>query len=124
MLTTTLIRTINEDVKEALKSVAEKHGVKISLGSTSYSTAEYSTKLKVEMADAKEVKGEESKRYAHLLGLPDDVVKRKFTLKGEEYEVIRLDLGKPKNPIIIQKVGTEKTYKISVETLKRNANIQ
>jgi hypothetical protein len=124
MITTQLIRAINADIKEALQSVAQKHGVKISLGSTSYSTADFTTKVKVETAEAKEIKGEESKQYAGLLGLPEDVVKRKFMLKGAEYEVIRLDLGKPKNPIIIQKVGTEKTYKISVDTLKRNANIQ
>jgi hypothetical protein len=125
MITKNLIRVINADVQEALKAVAERHGVKISLGSTSYSKAEYSTKLIVKSPDADKVSGEESKQYAHLLGLPEDVIGRKFTLQGKEFEVIRLDLAKPKNPVIIRKPGTESpTYKISVDTLKRNANIQ
>lgn len=125
MITPNLIRVINADIAEALKSVAEKHKVKISLGSTSYSSAEYTTKVKVQSPEADKVKGEESKKYANLLELPDDVVGMKFTMQGKEFEVIRLDLGKPKNPIIIRKPNTESpTYKVSVETLKRYANIQ
>jgi hypothetical protein len=123
MITTHLIKAINADIQEALKSVAEKHGVKISLGNTSYSAAEYSTKLKVQTPETEKIKGEESKQYAGLLGLPDDIVGKTFTLKGTEYEVIRLDLGKPKNPIIIKKSGSEKTYKVSVDTLKRALRI-
>ena len=124
MITTQLIRIINADVQKALEAVAQKHGVKISLGSTSYSEAEYTTKLKVQSPQADKIKGEESKQYAHLLGLPEDVIGRKFNLQGGEYEVTRLDLAKPKNPVIIKKAGTDKTYKISVETLKKAANIQ
>jgi hypothetical protein len=120
MITKELIRLINHDIQEALKSVAEKHGVKISLGSTSYSSADFTTKVKVETAQAEQVKGEESKRYASMLGLPDDIIGKTITLKGQHYEVIRLDIGKPKNPVIIKKAGSEGTYKVSVDTAKRN----
>jgi hypothetical protein len=124
MITRELIRKVNTDIHEALKSVAQKHGVKISLGSSSYGSADFTTKVKVSLPEADKIKGEESKQYAGLLGLPNDVVGKKFQLQDKEYEVVRLDIGKPKNPIIIRKPNTElPTYKISVDTLKRAMRI-
>ena len=122
MITPQLIRAINIDIQEALQSVAKKHGVKISLGGTSYSKADFTTKVKVESAEAEQVKGEESKQWAKLLDLPEDVIGLKFQIQGKDFEVIRLDISKPKNPVIAK--GTDgKTYKMPVATLKHNAKI-
>lgn len=122
MITKQLIREINADIQEALKAVAEKHGVKISIGGTSYSTADFTTKVKVESAEAEQVKGEESKQWARLLDLPENVIGLKFKIQGKELEVIRLDISKPKNPVIA-KGEDGKTYKMPVATLKHNAKI-
>lgn len=119
-VTRQMIRDINADIEKALQSVAEKHGVKISLGSSSYTHTDFTTKVKVETPEAEGANKEKNKQYAELLGLPTDIVGRTISLQGKNYEVIRLDIGKPKNPVIIQLAGSDKTYKVSVETAKRS----
>jgi len=118
MVTRQLIKLINADIEDALKSVAEKHGVKISIGSSSYSTAEFTTKVKIETPEAENLNKDKNKQYAKMLGLPEDIVGKTIVLQGHSYTVIRLDIGKPKNPVIIQKVGSDKTYKVTVDTAK------
>lgn len=121
MITKPLIREINKDIQEALQAVALKYKVKISLDGSSFGKLDFVTKVKVELPEAEQVNAEEVKRYAVMLGLPEDIVTKKLMIQGKEYEVLRLDIGKPKNPIII---GREmKTYKISVETLKKAMGI-
>lgn len=120
MLTTGIIRTINADIQEALNSIAQKHNLKMTLGNYRYSDVDYTIKLKVETAGSQNKKVEESKRVASLYGLPEDIIGKEFTMDRKRFKVVRLDIGKPKNPVIISKEGSDLTYKMSVETLKRN----
>lgn len=120
-ITPAILKMLREDMTEALKPVLKKYGLsELKAGSASYGTNNFT--MKVEGILSLEAKKEENisqaKQYAHLLGLPEDIVGKIFSSNGKTFEVERLDLGKPKFPIIAKDVATKKMYKFPVDSVK------
>lgn len=116
-ITRNRIRQINADIEKALWSVAEKHGVEISVGNSSFTDVEYTTKLTVKTEGSEQREREQSREYAKMLGLPEGIVGRDFVMRGETCKVVRIDPKKRKYPVIIKKPNGKK-YKVTVESVK------
>lgn len=114
------LKLLNAEIKKALETVEQKHGIKIQLGSTRYSDAEYSTKITVKLPDADKQRDEKSFEYAELLGLPADIKDKVIPMNGKKYNVVRFDLAKRKRPVVIVEQGKESPrYLASVEQIQQ-----
>ena len=123
MITTSIIRIINADITSALKSVAEKHNVKITLGASRYSEAEYSCKFTVATKEAEGKRKEEelriSKMMLNVYHLPADTIGKVIQRGGETYKILRINTKSTKYPVIYQSILGGTKYKMSVDQLNR-----
>ena len=121
-ITTTAIRTINNDIKEAIQSVAAKHGVSIKLGNTRYTTDNYSTKLEVAVIKNGKVvtqKSSDFDLYKESFGVNANLGD-KFYDRGEEYEITGLAPRSTKYPILCKNLHNGKTYKFPVDEVNNH----
>lgn len=112
---------IMDDILAAVKDVESKHNITIHAQGGSIGVTDMTLKFKVVTAD-KEAMTDAMGPFATMLGLPKDIIGKKFQQKASEFEIIRLDPNKIKYPIIARNQnGT--TYKFSVDQVKQLMNI-
>lgn len=86
--------------------------MQVALKATRYGSGSVSVTLEFTEAgvDRAEV---DFKRAAHLVGLEPGDYGRIFQLKGQDYAVVGLNLGRPKFPIDIKRVADGKLFKFT-----------
>lgn len=122
-ITPQILRAMRDDITKALEPVAQKYGLSsLVAGNASYSPYGSAFTYKVNGigdAQAEEVKNVEAQsKYAKMLGLPEDAVGRMFTSRGETFKITRIDINKPKYPIIATNLGNGKSYKFPTIMVK------
>lgn len=108
------------DVKAALKQVAEKHGVEIECGNISYTDFNFTMQLKVVKNDGY-VDGKRGvfEQECILFGFRPEDYNREFTVNGKQFRLVGFNLKSPKNNCSIYCVDDGKTYKYNDEMVKR-----
>jgi len=108
--------TLRKDIDEALKAIAEKHGIKISLGKCSFTSdcAEFKLNASIITEDGEVMSKEASDflRQPFKYNLDDSDLFKVF--KGSDskaYKLIGASINARKAPLIIQDIETGKKYK-------------
>lgn len=117
-----VLKMLRVDIDAAVESVAKKYGLSsIKTGNASYSPNTFSIKLEgVLDGNAKaEENASLSNQYARMLGLPDNIVGKKFSSQGHDFIVERIDPNKPKFPIIGKRVSDGKMFKFTTDVAAR-----
>lgn len=116
------VKAIHADMKEAMKAVAEKHGVLINtFGKVTYDTDMMNAKFKVttlgENGQVRNEAEEDFKEYASVYDLkPSDLGKR-FTFQGKPYTISGLNTRAKKFPI--EAKGRNGTYKFAARDVRQ-----
>ena len=109
---------LRREIDAALKVVAERNGIDLSIGSISFSGAEFSTKLKAAVKDTA------AKDRAHALGLkmvglPADAFSRIFKdAKGRVYQLTEIN-ARGKFDVRAVEVATGAHYKMTSDYVKK-----
>jgi hypothetical protein len=114
----TTLRLINADIEQALKTVAEKYGVHMSLGGTSFTPDNYTTKLNVSIKRDGEVVTPEAKtfeKYAAYYKI-DKKLGDTFTHRGNKFTITGLKTSSPKYPVLA-KDAKGRTFKFTTDTV-------
>lgn len=112
-----------KDVENALKEVAEKHGVTIDCGKITYSDFNFNMQLKVVKSDVNtDGKKLLFEQDCMFYGFSKDDYERKFTSNGKIFKLVGFNRRSPKNCCNIYCITDGKTYKSSSEFVKRAFN--
>lgn len=106
-----LLRALNADMEEALKAVAEKHGVSIDVGNASFTSQNATFKVQVAVigkggvADTREA--QDFRIFASSYGLSADDLGQTFPYGGKEYTIVGLSRKSSKYPIVCKRDNRE-----------------
>jgi hypothetical protein len=109
---------IRRDVESALAEIGKRYGITSGVERGSYTTNNYSLKVQFITFTGEVAKKEAAGVHAGYLGLPGDVVGKKFTAKTKTFTVVGIKPNRPKNPVEL-KDQNGKGFKCSVDQLKR-----
>lgn len=90
------IKVISSDIESALQEVAKKHNLDIRLGSGSFNSANFTTKVECRLKANSKAAMEHNASLAKMMGLPEDIVGKSITIKNEVFKITHLDPKKPK----------------------------
>ena len=111
-------KSISEELLLAANEIAAKHGLTVKLAGGTYDEATTTIKVEFCFPDlAKEKNERQSKLYAPMLGLPEDVTGRTYINRGRTFTVTGLNPNKPKNAVEL-KDDRGKEYQCSVAHIK------
>lgn len=117
-------KSLRNDITEALKLVAEKHGIKtLKAGNVTYDDSTFTFKLLGE-AFPSALSESNLSMFLQMKGLPSDTVGKMFTQNGVAYSVKDVNMKKPKNCIILSRVSDGKGFICSAEALKNAIEIR
>jgi len=122
------VKTISEDIMEALKAVSLKHGVQFSYKGGTFSTT--SAKLRIEAAvvgDGGVVITSERRDfpvYAKMFGLQPEWLDKTFVHGNASYTITGLSTRKRTNPVNCRNERTGKTYVFPANTVAALMNSQ
>lgn len=122
-ITPAILRLIRADIDKALEAVGNKYGLgSIKAGHGSYASNTFTIKIEgvLNATAEKEKTDAESNSYATMLGLPENIVGRKIRYNNKVMEVTKIDIGKPKYPVIAEDVISKTRYKLPVDMVLRN----
>lgn len=97
-----MIKQLRDEITEALKPLAEKHGISFDMGSISFSSDSFSVSLKGKTLDESGVPVVDTTtftRYCSLFGLKPEDLGRKFVSRGHTFEITGLNPNRPRYPI-------------------------
>ena len=101
-----MLSAFRNDFTEIAKTLEEKYGVAISLGSIRYDNNSFRAELKViegQKEDAKRLQFEKDAEYLKYEGFTKDMFGKEFLAKdGKTYKLIRLKPNARKNMCVIQ----------------------
>lgn len=111
-----------EDVRNALSGVLEKHGLKLDGTRLTYGSTQSSINIKVS-SEGVDIKADDFTKYASLYGLsPEDLGKEITLHDGNQYTIVGLKPKARKNTILIQRKGTDSRYVIPHQEVSRMLN--
>lgn len=119
-------RLMREKVQAALDTVGPTLNLTLRIGSISYSatgeTASFKVSAGVIGADGQGAskEGDDFKKYAGIYGLKPEQLGQKFTVAGNEYEVVGLKTRAQKLPLIAKRADGRR-FKFSVKVIGGDA---
>jgi hypothetical protein len=113
------VRAISDDAEAALKEVAAKYGLAVSVGTRRYSAKDM--RFKVEMVVVEEDESGEAetpealafKRKAHLYGMTPEMLGKVFKTYKGYYKITGLKPRNKKYPVLAENPLTGTTYKFA-----------
>lgn len=119
------LRLISEDALKALQEVADKYGITLSQGRSTYSNGDTGT-LKFEMvlrtqdADGNVLSRQalDFQKHASLYGLDPSDLGREFDSNGKKYRITGLAGGRSTYPILAENLSNGKTYKFAADIIQ------
>jgi hypothetical protein len=119
----TNIRKINAEIEGTLAAIGQKYGLQISLGATSFSSSNYSTKLEVATVGDNGLASTKAAidfdRYKGALGI-NVPLGHTFNRSGKTYTVIGCKPRSTKYPVLAE-CSDGKTYKFPVSLINNYA---
>lgn len=110
-ITRSLLRAMNDDMEQALKAVAEKHGVSIEVGSARFTSQNATFKVQIAVigkggvADTREA--QDFRIFATSYGLSPDDLGQIFPYGGKELTIVGLSRKSAKYPILCKRDGQD-----------------
>lgn len=111
-ITRSLAKAFREDFNQAMKSVQEKHGMKISIGSITMNANDLTARVtaKLNEVDGKPIEEVEFKRYAFSYGFKESDYNRKVKINNEFFRFYGFNSKARKNVCLFRKEGTNEAY--------------
>ncbi len=119
MINETKIKKIQDKIKAAILQIEAEENVKIDFGTISYNKAFYTSKMTVKTLEKTEAVGDVYKAICRRLGFTQNIIGMRFNGTNGVYEIIDIKTKNRTYPIIAKQVSGIKTYKYSVDQIKR-----
>jgi len=119
MINETKIKKIQDKLKVAILQIEKEENVKIDFGSISYNKAFYTSKMTVKTLEKTEAVGDVYKAICRRLGFTQNIIGMQFSGTNGVYEIVDIKTKNRTYPIIAKQVSGLKTYKYSVDQIKR-----
>ena len=119
MINETKIKKIQDKLKLAILQIEKEENVKIDFGSISYNKAFYTSKMTVKTLEKTEAVGDVYKAICRRLGFTQNIIGMQFSGTNGVYEIVDIKTKNRTYPIIAKQVSGLKTYKYSVDQIKR-----
>lgn len=102
------LRSLREDVDQALRAVAEKHGITLSLGSIKFDATSFTGQLKATVLNPATgvvpTEEREFHAYARMFGFEPSDYRRVVRIDGVEYRMIGFKTRAPRRPVVLERV--------------------
>ena len=119
MIDETKIKKIQDRIKAAIIQIEAEENVKIDFGTISYNKAFYTSKMTVKTLEKTEAVGDVYKAICRRLGFTQNIIGMRFQGTSGVYEIVDIKTKNRTYPIIAKQVSGLKTYKYSVDQIKR-----
>ena len=119
MINETKIKKIQDKLKKAILQIEAEENVKIDFGTISYNKAFYTSKMSVKTLEKTEAVGDVYKAICRRLGFTQNIIGMRFHGTNGIYEIVDIKTKNRTYPIIAKQVSGIKTYKYSVDQIKR-----
>ena len=119
MINEVKIKKVQDRLKAAILQIEAEENVKIDFGSISYNKAFYSSKMTVKTLEKTEAVGDVYKAICRRLGFTQNIIGMRFHGTNGIYEIVDIKTKNRTYPIIAKQVSGIKTYKYSVDQIKR-----
>jgi hypothetical protein len=119
MINETKIKKIQDKLKLAILQIEKEENVKIDFGTISYNKAFYTSKMTVKTLEKTEAVGDVYKAICRRLGFTQNIIGMQFNGTNGVYEIVDIKTKNRTYPIIAKQVSGIKTYKYSVDQIKR-----
>ena len=119
MINETKIKKIQDKLKAAILQIEKEENVKIDFGTISYNKAFYTSKMTVKTLEKTEAVGDVYKAICRRLGFTQNIIGMQFNGTNGVYEIVDIKTKNRTYPIIAKQVSGLKTYKYSVDQIKR-----
>jgi hypothetical protein len=113
------IKKIQDRIKAAILKIEAEENVKIDFGTISYNKAFYTSKMSVKTLEKTEAIGDVYKAICRRLGFTQNIIGMRFHGTNGIYEIVDIKTKNRTYPIIAKQVSGIKTYKYSVDQIKR-----
>lgn len=113
------IKKVQERLKAAILKIEAEENVKIDFGSISYNKAFYTSKMSVKTLEKTEAVGDVYKAICRRLGFTQNIIGMRFHGTNGIYEISDIKTKNRTYPIIAKQVSGIKTYKYSVDQIKK-----
>ena len=116
------IKTLREEIDNALKSIAEKHGISLMLGNVRFSDRSFTGKLEARITDThgEPTMAVDFRTLADTYGLKPENLYRMVTIQGKTYKIVGLKPRNRKYPIIVEEITNGKRYKFSAFVIRES----
>jgi len=119
MINETKIKKVQDRIKAAILQIEAEENVKIDFGTISYNKAFYTSKMTVKTLEKNEAVGDVYKAICRRLGFTQNIIGMRFNGTNGVYEIVDIKTKNRTYPIIAKQVSGIKTYKYSVDQIKR-----
>ena len=119
MITREKVLQVQNKIKEAIAQIEKDENVKIDFGSLSFNPQRYSTSMTVSTLEKSEKVESVLERTGRSIGFTQNVIGMSFDFRGDKYEITDIKTKNRKYPVIATETRTKKSYKFSIDTIKR-----
>ena len=119
MITREKILQVQNKIKQAIAQIEKDENVKIDFGSLSFNPQKYSTSMTVSTLEKSERVESVLERTCRAIGFTQNVISMTFDFRGDKYEITDIKTKNRKYPVIATETRTKKSYKFSVDTVKK-----
>jgi hypothetical protein len=119
MITREKVLQVQNKIKEAIAQIEKDENVKIDFGTLSFNPQKYSTSMTVSTLEKSERVESVLERTCRSIGFTQNVIGMTFDFRGDKYEITDIKTKNRKYPVIALETRTKKSYKFSVDTIKK-----
>jgi hypothetical protein len=119
MITKEKVLQIQNKIKEAIAEIEKSENVKIDFGSLNFNPQKYTTSMTVSTLEKSERVDSVLERTCRSIGFTQNVIGMGFDFRGDKYEITDIKTKNRKYPVIALETRTKRSYKFSVDTIKR-----
>ena len=119
MITREKVLQIQNKIKEAIAQIEKDENVKIDFGTLSFNPQKYSTSMTVSTLEKSERVESVLERTCRSICFTQNVIGMSFDFRGDKYEITDIKTKNRKYPVIALETRTKKSYKFSVDTIKK-----
>jgi hypothetical protein len=119
MITKEKILQVQNKIKEAIAQIEKDENVKIDFGTLSFNPQKYSTSMTVSTLEKSERVESVLEKTCRSIGFTQNVISMSFDFRCDKYEITDIKTKNRKYPVIALETRTKRSYKFSVDTIKR-----
>lgn len=120
-----VLAMLRADILTALKPIMAEYGLDVDINGGSFDDENYKPKLVITVAGGAEKAGRKDwEAYCVLYQLPKDACGKVITLSGKQYQLTGIKARASKLPITGRELATGKSFKFSVETVRRGLGLK